>query len=437
MKHKFDVKDAIFTAATIFVIVLSLVLWFFNLTSDRRFSNVEPTSTKMAAKDQTKSLYDFYAPTTIFGFKNNHYYQFYDTKHNLALEFTKKFKQVSLTQPSVESQSQKSYEKKLNDSNYLQLVYPDQVTFKIFSDAISLSKGHREFNRIFISSSDKEIYFGNDRNYTLYKMAVKADFSKLLSYAENANQKRECQLVRLKGGYSAYYQNSIKQNVYNYLTNHASDNTLVSRLLGTSGVVSSAQGDGATLYTQNYSDRLLTQVAGQNTYRYTHFSKIDLPNTTKVLEDSMSYVYMIGINEQDLRFFDADNSKVLFTNYIEGYPVFIDGEHPQVTTEYQTDNFQMLFSSLNFEIPIPFDGQTKTLPATTTVINRLRKNGLKTENIQRIELGFVVKRDKKNSELISLEPTYIIKAQGTWRSYSAWLSFLTDKKQNTQVPEPK
>lgn len=74
MKFRFKLGDFLLGLGTFIVIVLSIVLWIFIMTSDQRFSNIgqqnqENTTTKEQVRNRSvKSLYDLYIPTTSYGF---------------------------------------------------------------------------------------------------------------------------------------------------------------------------------------------------------------------------------------------------------------------------------------------------------------------------------------------------------------------------------
>ena len=196
--------------------------------------------------------------------------------------------------------------------------------------------------------------------------------------------------------------------VYSYLTNHQSYSYFVSRLLGTSGVTSKTNKNGQTVYSLNYYTRLRVpdSNSGEHNYLYTHYEKNKIPNTTNRLLDSVYYVHQLGLTEKDLRFFDADGANVSYQNYIEGIPVFLNKHDLQAKTTFSTDSINVAFNSVNFQIPIPVDGQTKRLKPTQDVVDELVNHGLKQEDIQRIIVGFAEEKDSSHHSLINLIPTY-------------------------------
>ncbi|KAA8809626.1 YycH family regulatory protein [Lactobacillus crispatus] len=429
MKFKFKFGEFFLGLATLIVIVLSIVLWIFIMTSDQRFSNIGQQNQNNITKEQTrshnfKSLYDLYIPTTSYGFANGNLCQLYDSKNNLTLEFTKEIKKAKATNKIKKIvDTRTKYEEYLNNPNYVQLVYPDEITFSLFNQLNNAANDNREFNRFFISQSNHWIYLGNDHTNEIYQVKIAgANFDKLRKYARNAKSKYPVRLVRLKEGYSPFYIKTMNAKVYSYLTNHQSYSYFVSRLLGTSGVTSKTNKNGQTVYSLNYYTRLRVpdSNSGEHNYLYTHYEKNKIPNTTNRLLDSVYYVHQLGLTEQDLRFFDADGANVSYLNYIEGIPVFLNKHDLQVKTTFSTDSINVAFNSVNFQIPIPFDGQTKRLKPTQDVVDELVNHGLKQEDIQRIIVGFAEEKDSSHHSLINLIPTYYIKAYDEWKSLGEW-----------------
>lgn len=426
MKFKFKLGDFFLLTGTIIAFVLSIVLWIFIMTDDQHFNHIDQPNNatqEQAHTHRTKSVYDLYIPTNSYGFNKGKLCRLYDSKNNLSLAFTKELKNIKFKSIKKVSSNQKQYEKLLNDPNFIQLAYPDEVTFHLFTK-ISMKKGNREFRRIFISSSDKWLYVANDKNSSIYRVKPeKANFSLLRHYAKNAKVKIPIKFVRLKNDYTVFYPKPVRWRVYSYLTDAQSDSYFVSRLLGTSNVATRTSKDGRTTYSLNYYTKLQVPKSGNNNnhnFLYTHYEKVKSPTATSRLLDSVYYVHRLGLNEQNLRFFDADRNTVSYSNYIEGIPVFLNKQDLQADTTFSTDSVVLAFNSLNLQIPIPFDGQTKTLQSTDDVVKSLEKKGLKQSEIQRITVGFKVEKDNSHEGLVNLIPTYYIKAYDQWKNLAEW-----------------
>lgn len=229
--------------------------------------------------------------------------------------------------------------------------------------------------------------------------------------------------VRLKEGYSAFYVKHNNWQIYSYLISHQSNSYFIARLLGTSGISSRANKSGQVTYSLNYSTRLKVPQNGannQHNYFYTHYEKNKNLNPTKLMLDSVYYVHQLGLMEQNLRFFEANSENISYTNYIEGIPIFLNDHDPQIDGNFSSEEVAINFNSVDFQIPVPFDGRERALPTTDQLVTLLNQHGLTENNIDKIIIGFKVEKDKSHNNLVNLIPTYYVKAYGTWKSASEW-----------------
>ncbi|MDE7056807.1 MAG: hypothetical protein K2O64_06195, partial [Lactobacillus sp.] len=151
MKFKFKFGDFFLGLASFVVIVLWKILWIFIMTSDQRFSRINQTNNQVtreqARSRNNKSLYDLYIPTNAYGFIDGKPYRLYDSKNNLPFEFTKELRQVTATSLKKIGNNSTQYQELLNNPNFIQLSYPDQVTFGLFTPLANSKQKNREFNR--------------------------------------------------------------------------------------------------------------------------------------------------------------------------------------------------------------------------------------------------------------------------------------------------
>ena len=125
MKSKNRAIDIALHIATGAVIITSIVLWIFILTSDQRFSGLnQSTDTDTTHVKNSKSVKDAYLPTEVFGYRNNQLYQLYDSDKNLPLVFSKEFNNAKIESIKPIFNTKKDYQKFLTNKTYLQLTYP-------------------------------------------------------------------------------------------------------------------------------------------------------------------------------------------------------------------------------------------------------------------------------------------------------------------------
>ncbi|WEV37065.1 hypothetical protein [Lactobacillus sp. ESL0677] len=424
MKFKFKFGDFFLLVGTLLVFSLSIVLWIFIMTNDQYFSHINQTSSvaQQSRNRLNNSIYDLYIPTCSYGFKNGQLYRLYDAKKNLPLEFAKELKGIKFKNLNVVSTSRSKYERMLNAPDYIQLTFPDEVSIKLFTKQNTLENG-KKFRRVFISNSDNRLYLGNDETTTVYRIDLaRANFTKLRSYASHAHSMTPVKLVRLKDYYEVFYTNAERWRVYSYLTNNQTDSYFVSRLLGTTNVTAHSSKKGWITYSLNYYTKLRIPKSGTKKHDllYTKYEKSKNLAMHERLLDSVDYVHKLGLSEQDLRFFDTNGMAISYTNYIEGLPVFAEQHTPQIKTSFTPESMQVAFNNIDLQIPIPFDGQTRSLPSTDTVLQELTNQGLKRDQIQRIIVGFRMVKDNSHDHLANLIPTYYVKAYNRWQSLSEW-----------------
>lgn len=402
-------------------VILSAIIW----GSDARFARIEETSNQTQNKDLgRRSLRDIYLPTQTFYFKDKQMYQVYDTKNNLPLEFSNLTQSLKPLLPLRVWSSQTKYEKMLMNPDYIQLTYPDQITISLFLTNVRRTDS-REFNRFFVSTkSNKYIYLGNDENYTIYRVRLSdVSFKNLIDHIRNAQTQMPVTLEKVHDDYLPFYDKNTSLPTYSYLTNEESDSYFVYRLLGSNNPNQHNDDDTIT-YSNGIYERLIAAKRTHN-YEYIDYQQDQVPKTiSRKLNDSLYYVRKIGLSEPDLRFFDADNNTVIYQNYVEEYPIFLPGKNKmRAQVKFASNGMTINFNSLDLQIPIPNDGNKKTLIPTSEAIDKLYSKGYHRKDIDRIIIGYTVKSSgDKHKKLVDLEPAYYIKIDKQWKTLDEWLN---------------
>lgn len=425
MRFKDKVSRVALRVSLIAMVVLSIILSAVIWGSDARFSRIEETSNQTQTKDLgQRSLRDIYLPTQTFYFKNKKMYQVYDTKNNLPLEFSKLTQSLIPLLPIRIWSSQTKYEKMLRNPNYIQLTYPDQITISLFLTNVRKNDS-REFNRIFVSTTSSDyIYLGNDENHTLYCIRLNdVSFKTLIEHIRNAQTQMPVTLEKVHDDYLPFYEKNLSLPVYSYLTNEESDSYFVYRLLGSNNPTQHSNGDTIT-YSNGVYERLIAAKHTHN-YEYIDYQQDQIPKTiSRKLNDSLYFVRKIGLSEPDLRFFDADDNTVIYQNYVEEYPIFLPGKYKmRAQVKFASNGMTINFNSLDLQIPIPTNGEKKTLIPTTVAMDELYQKGYYRKDIERIIIGYTAKSsNSKNKKLVDLEPAYYVKINKQWKTLDEWLN---------------
>lgn len=426
-KFKFKFNDFLLHLTTLTVILISIGLWVTVMTSDQRFSRISNESSSQSSASLSthyRNVQSFYAPGQTYVFQNGVRYQVHDAKRNLPLKFVQYLEKVKLGTIEKMSTTASDYEKLLADQNYIMFAYPDQINFTVLLGK-KQTNSSLQFNRVFVpvKSKTRYLYFGNDSGSRVYRLKIKSgSFQQLAKYVKSAQDKQEVSFLHLKKLYVPFYSKAVKVKEYSYLISYQSSSYYASRLLGSSYRKTVAK-NGHTVYTAGYSKRLQVPKEGKSSdhqYLYqSYLTSQQRPATQRMLEGA-AYVKQLGLAEQDLRFFESSGKTVSYINYIEGYPIFANDTLAQTKVTIGTESVSVAFSSINLQIPIPYDGHVKTLPKTATLLKEMNSIGIKESEIEKIAIGYHIQADKKRSDLITLVPTYFIKVGGSWNSLAGW-----------------
>lgn len=426
-KFKFKFNDFLLHLTTLTVILISIGLWVTVMTSDQRFSRISNESSSQGSASLSthyRNVQSFYAPGQTYVFQNGVRYQVHDAKRNLPLKFVQYLEKVKLGTIEKMSTTASDYEKLLADQNYIMFAYPDQINFTVLLGK-KQTNSSLQFNRVFVpvKSKTRYLYFGNDSGSRVYRLKIKSgSFQQLAKYVKSAQDKQEVSFLHLKKLYVPFYSKAVKVKEYSYLISYQSSSYYASRLLGSSYRKTVAK-NGHTVYTAGYSKRLQVPKEGKSSdhqYLYnSYLTSQQRPATQRMLEGA-AYVKQLGLAEQDLRFFESSGKTVSYINYIEGYPIFANDTLAQTKVTIGTESVSVAFSSINLQIPIPYDGHVKTLPKTATLLKEMNSIGIKESEIEKIAIGYHIQADKKRSDLITLVPTYFIKVGGSWNSLAGW-----------------
>lgn len=426
-KFKFKFNDFLLHLTTLTVILISIGLWVTVMTSDQRFSRISNESSSQSSASLSthyRNVQSFYAPGQTYVFQNGVRYQVHDAKRNLPLKFVQYLEKVKLGTIEKMSTTASDYEKLLADQNYIMFAYPDQINFTVLLGKKQINSS-LQFNRVFVpvKSKTRYLYFGNDSGSRVYRLKIKSgSFQQLAKYVKSAQDKQEVSFLHLKKLYVPFYSKAVKVKEYSYLISYQSSSYYASRLLGSSYRKTVAK-NGHTVYTAGYSKRLQVPKEGKSSdhqYLYqSYLTSQQRPATQRMLEGA-AYVKQLGLAEQDLRFFESSGKTVSYINYIEGYPIFANDTLAQTKVTIGTESVSVAFSSINLQIPIPYDGHVKTLPKTATLLKEMNSIGIKESEIEKIAIGYHIQADKKRSDLITLVPTYFIKVGGSWNSLAGW-----------------
>lgn len=103
---------------------------------------------------------------------------------------------------------------------------------------------------------------------------------------------------------------------------------------------------------------------------------------------------------------------------------FLPGKYKmRAQVKFASNGMTINFNSLDLQIPIPTNGDKKTLIPTSEAMDQLYQKGYHRKDIERIIIGYTAKSaNSKNKKLVDLEPAYYVKINKQWKTLDEWLN---------------
>lgn len=422
-------KNLIIRVSLIIAVLLSLVFSYYIWTSDQRYSvNLASKQSLKIQKKEAEPITNLILPAEIILNDAKHQsYQLHDNKQNLPLDFTADVKKARAKSLKKLASNSENYQKMLVSASYYQLVYPDKITLntflKINNIKLETKLDATQFNRIFVPAAKNNVlYLGDDQHDQLVKITFsRLNLEKLQQSIKDTTNCFAITQQKFDQQYLPLYLTDNQVNIYSYLIATQSESTYVTKLLGGNDVESKKTATGVTYSTGLYKKLIYNNETG--IYSFTDYQQDTIPKKLSVrLQNSYDYLTDSGINLTDTRYFEANNSKISYRYFVEGFPVFDENNTaPAIQAEFSTTGFKLNFKNRQLQIPIPSDGRKVTVPKTTTVLEQLKQKGYLDNEIEKIVLSFKLVHDAENDKLIDLVPTYYVKINGEWQDYTTWL----------------
>ncbi|WP_244087991.1 YycH family regulatory protein [Companilactobacillus sp. RD055328] len=410
-------------------IAISFVLSFLILTNNSRYQMQPKTDVaeKKSSKQNVVQKEELYSPSQIIWNDGTDQRLVYNNKHNVVKSVQKDMSTWKFGKVSVLSKNNtEKYKKFVNSKDSLQLFYPLQMSVSYYGDLLkqdNLSKEDKYmFNRVLFhfDHKDKNIYLGNDRNHTVYKLSVNSGSSEeIVKLLKNTDISLKINLVVRDKTVSVDYVDHVVMNTYSYLVTKQEDNNYVSNLLGSNNISTRQSGDTST-YSANSYQRLVSD-SKKNQLTYYDYSKDDLPKSkTEMLNNGYKLINKINspLSNAKLAYVDWKNRVLVYREYVEGFPTFKKSDIGAVKVSFQDSGTIAQFSNKVIQVPIPSDQKPVTLKNTAEIIEDLKNGGYTIDKIEDIDLGYEWTIDKDNSDVVDLSPSYFIRIGNKWSTLS-------------------
>lgn len=419
-------KDLIIKVVLVALIVLSLFLTFMIWTMPSQFNeetnaNQGTTSSVSIARDMSQ----VFGPTQIVLHKNGEINAFTQTEIVTAItrEFTK-WKVDTIEEP-IELTNEE-YEEKLSQTNALEMVFVENISFGVFPDLFNDLAGEyqdRSFNRIYFSKDNlNQIYFYNTHSKLFYSEAIEGiDQSKIDKLIEEENAISYLANAVLDEGKQVYTSaEEIELPYLSYLVERQTNQLFIERLFDDTSEVRENSANDENIV--SYNDYVSELQINENTDILTYYRNRNAENKLSITETlRVSYNELIQYENwaSDVHYFDYNDStrEVTYRRYIAGFPVFSEFSDYGTThvTVFEDGLSRLQVPLVIAQTPISDVEEQKTLQSGVSILESLSASGYPSEEIDDLKIGYTWINSTESDRVINLEPNWYVKINGKWQ----------------------
>ncbi|WP_129044498.1 YycH family regulatory protein [Companilactobacillus metriopterae] len=418
----------------IIAVVTSIVLSFFVWSNTARYQlgkDIDLTESSSYDKDNIP-IDQIISPTQVIWHDGKNQKLIYNSKENISYTIQESMKKWKIQAPElVFKKDGAKYQQKIQQKDTIQLVYPTQISVNtlgyILGDKILQKASDKTFDRIIFTTNngkDPFVYLADDDSYTVYRAKVgNASSLPVLDLAKKSNINYDVQLNTMKQGIRTFFREPISMQSYSYVITSKNDSEYTSPLFSSSkyDISTSQNGDN---YIYAYGDSLrLESDHSTGELTFNDYSDNSVPkNRLDFFLRGYNKVTKIESSVSNLRLFRGNykQKSLIYREYVEGFPIFNKTTFGSVKINFSRDGSTEMFINRVLEVPVPSDQQKTELKPTSDILTGLVNSGYLANDIEDIEVGYQWKNEENADNVVDLVPTYYVKMQGKWKTYSEW-----------------
>lgn len=419
-------KDLIIKVVLVALIVLSLFLTFMIWTMPSQFNEeTNESQGTTSAVTIARDISQVFGPTQVVLHKNGEINVFTQTEIVTAItrEFTK-WKIDTIEEP-IELTNEE-YEEKLSQTNALEMVFVENISFGIFPDLFNDLAGEyqdRSFNRMYFSKDNlNQIYFYNTHSKLFYSETIEGiDQSKIDKLVEEGIDKSYLAKAVLDEGKQVYTSTQeIELPYLSYLVERQTNQLFIERLFDDTSEVRENSANDEDIV--SYNDYVSELQISENTDILTYYRNRNAENKLSITETlKVSYNELIQYENwaSDVHYFDYNDStrEVTYRRYIAGFPVFSEFSDYGTThiTVFEDGLSRLQVPLVIAQTPISDVEEQKTLQSGVSMLESLSVSGYTSDEIDDIKIGYTWINSTESDRVINLEPNWYIKINGKWQ----------------------
>lgn len=407
-------------------VLISVVLSVSLLTNPARFGSKihEKKSMTLQTEANARGMVDVYSPTQLIETTGKEKWLLTSSSTNLVSEIFKIMQRYDYKNVEKISQNDEAkYNHVMDQSDSLMLNYNNPIASEMLAQILHSNqfKAKGEVKRIILplKSSQRDIYLLNDDKYVIYKVEVSSlklkNIRHILKQQMNRNR---VDLRTINGHPYIYFPNQVKMKDYGYMLHEQTQTSYLNRIIGNATTASVKHQKDKTIYSSQNQDLVFDDNDDVVYNNYRPSQKVT--SSMDALKAAYQNAVQLGIPLESTKFdtYNAKAHNVNYRLYIEGFPIYSDQQLGVYNYKFVSGNTERFaFSLRDFQVPVPTDKQTTTLPSSRDLLIDLEKNNVNMKQISGIRLGYQVIPDTQNKLIVTLQPSWFIKYNNQWVNF--------------------
>ncbi|MFD1900100.1 YycH family regulatory protein [Enterococcus termitis] len=294
-------------------------------------------------------------------------------------------------------------------------------------DEIS-NKDEIYFTCIQVNLKQNKLRFLDFKNNDIYETSISFDNEKVLNLMNKVgveyNPISEQQSMAEK---HYYLSDDLKMKKYSYILASQPVNRFRNAFFTNTDDIQTNE-DSQDLSYESQNERLIVD----ENLGTIHFNgDIDARGTEdNIYSDSFAYIKKLGTNMGNLRYFDRTKSEINYRTFVEGFPVFSENDKGQVRITVGNDKAEktsvVIETSVDtIQVPIPSEEEVQ-LQSTESLLEQLTLNGVDTEKIDSMVIGYTWHKIEEVTQVVDLTPEWYIRYDGQWSTVPELLEQLAN-----------
>lgn len=276
------------------------------------------------------------------------------------------------------------------------------------------------FNRIVLSFKDKALYFLDDEELTGFQLDLKGSVKKANTLLQ-AEDNRYTEVSHKPSDLSInfYFEEELRLKTYSYILGMQSY-TVFSQAFFDSNeeVISNDDSDSkdVSLLSDNGSSLKASYDNGEVSYSGRFDQRMNDPLVKhNLFSDSYYYVQKLANAMGTIRYFDSNQERIVYRNFVEGFPIFSDHKKGRVELKIVGQNIQIETNQETIQVPIPSEEEV-ILKKTEDALGDLAGAGLDLKKVEDFKVGYTWTVNEETKQAIDLVPEWYVKTEGVWDS---------------------